>query len=214
MKKYVLVLSIFLLAIIGSVSAQVDKGNYYLGGNVSFNYNSNGTTTLYTFQTGYTNYTVNKVSNLAINPEFGFFLSKNWAIGIQPNYTRTSGTETSVFTAFQNSGVQNSVSSDTYHQNVVGLTVNVRYYYMITDKIGIFPQFGLSSENDIKNFSNGELTFAASPNIVFFPTPKLGVNLGFGNVTYATDYHFNSSYVNIGLNNSISFGLNYYWGRK
>lgn len=214
MKKHLLILSILILGIVGSASAQTDKGNYYLGGNLAYSYNSNGTTTLYTFQTGYTNYTVNKITNFAIAPEFGYFFSKNWSIGMQPNYTRSSGTETSVFTAFQNSGVQNSVSTDTYHTDVVGLTVNVRYYYMITDKIGIFPQFGLSSENDVKNFSNGELTLAASPNIVFFASHKLGINLGFGNITYATDYHFNSTYVNVGLNNSISFGLNYYWGRK
>jgi len=215
MKKHLLILSILTLALIGSVSAQqTDKGNYYLGGNLSFSYNSNGTTTLYTFQTGYTNYTVSKISNLALNPEFGYFISKNWAIGIQPNYTRSAGTETSVFTAYNNSGVQSSVSSDTYHTDVLGLTVNVRYYCMLTDKIGIFPQIGLSSENDVKHFSNGELTLAASPNIVFFVTRKLGINLGFGNITYATDYHFKSNYVNAGLNNNISFGLNYYWGKK
>lgn len=214
MKKHLLFLSILLLAIITSVSAQTNKGDYYLGGGLSYNYNSAGSTTLYTFQTGYTNYTVNKISNLAIAPEFGYFIGKNWAIGIQPNYSRSSGTETSVFTAFQGSGVQNSVTTDTYHTDVVGLTLNVRYYYMISDKIGIFPQLGLSSENDVKNFSNGELTLALSPNIVFFATHKLGVNLGFGNITYATDYHFKSTYLNAGLNNNISFGLNYYWGRK
>jgi hypothetical protein len=84
---------------------------------------------------------------------------------------------------------------------------------MLTDKIGIFPQFGLSTQNDLKNFSNGELTLLATPNIVFFATPKLGINLGFGNIKYATDYHFNNSFVNIGFNNAISFGLNYYWGK-
>ncbi|MDB5152176.1 MAG: hypothetical protein JWR54_927 [Mucilaginibacter sp.] len=214
MKQHLLILSAFLFTLIGSATAQTGKGNYYIGGSLYYNYDGRGTTTLYTYPTGTIDYTVNNLTTFQFNPEFGYFLSKNWAIGIQPNYSRTSGTETSVFTSNNTNVVANSTSTDNYHFDVVGLTVSLRYYYMLTDKIGIFPQFGLSSQNDLKDFSNGEITLLASPNIVFFATPKLGVNMGFGNVKYATDYHFNNSYVNVGFNNAISFGLNYYWGKK
>jgi hypothetical protein len=213
MKLKLLLLPLFIFTLIGSVSAQTDKGNFYIGGSLYYNYDGGpGTTTLYTFTTGTTNYTVNNLTTFQFSPEFGYFLSKKWAIGIQPNYSRSSGTETNVFTSFTDPAT-NFTKVDDYHTDVIGLTVSLRYYCMLTDKIGIFPQFGISSQNDLKNFSNGALTFLASPNIVFFPTPKLGINMGFGNIKYATDYHFNNSYVNIGFNNAISFGLNYYWGK-
>lgn len=214
MKLRILILSLFMLTIIGSASAQVDKGSYYLGGSLYYNYDGGpGTTTVYNFSTGYTAYTVSKLTTFQINPEFGYFLSKKWAIGIQPNYSRSSGTETNVFTSYTDA-THDYTAVDTYHIDVVGLTVNFRYYCMLTDKIGVFPQFGISSQNNIKDFKNGEITVLATPNIVFFATPKLGINLGFGNAKYATDYHFNNSYVNVGFNNTISFGLNYYCGGK
>ena len=214
MKLQVLFLSIVMLALIDSASAQVNKGNYYVGGSLSYNYDGGpGTTTQYNFSTGTTNYTVNNVATFQISPEFGYFLSKNWSIGIQPNYSRSSGTETNAFTS-TTVGINSYTTVNNYHIDVVGLTLNFRYYCMLTDKIGIYPQFGISSQNNIKDFSNGEITLLASPNIVFFPTPKLGINMGFGNVKYATDYHFKSNVVNVGLNDAIFFGLDYYWGKK
>jgi hypothetical protein len=213
MKLQLLILSAFIFSIVNSASAQMNKGSYYAGGSLYYNYDGGpGTTTVYTFNTGTTNYTINNLATFQINPEFGYFLSKNWSIGIQPNYSRSSGTETSVFTSFTDQSTNFTKSND-YHTDVVGLTINVRYYYMLTDRIGIFPQFGISSQNDLKNFSNGEITLLGSPNIVFFATQKLGVNMGFGNIRYATDYHFNNSYFNLSFNNAISFGLNYYWGK-
>jgi hypothetical protein len=214
MKLNLLILFISLIAFIGPASAQTEKGNFYIGGSLYYNYDGGlGTTTLYTFQTGTTNYTIHNLTTFQFNPEFGYFLSKNWSIGIQPNYSRSSGTETSVFTSYTDPA-SNLPSSDSYHIDVVGLTINVRYYCMLTDRIGIFPQFGISSQNDLKNFGNGEITVLGSPNIVFFVTPKLGLDMGFGNIKYATDYHLHNSYVNVGFNNAISFGLNYYWGKN
>ncbi|MDB5137218.1 MAG: hypothetical protein JWP37_3821 [Mucilaginibacter sp.] len=214
MKQHLLILFIFILGVIGSASAQVNKGNYYIGGSLYFNYDGgSGTTTNYTYANGVTQYNVSKLTTFQFSPEFGYFLSKKWAIGIQPNYSRSSGTETNAFTSFTDA-THNYISSDTYHTDIVGLTVNFRYYCMLTEKIGVFPQFGISTENDIKDFKNGEITLGGSPNIVFFATPKLGINLGFGNIKYATDYHFKSNLINAGFNNAISFGLNYYWGKK
>jgi len=97
---------------------------------------------------------------------------------------------------------------------VVGMGINVRYYCMITDKFGFFPQMGISSLNNTTYFKYGTLNIGAMPNFVFFPAPQLGVNLGFGNIGYSLDYQTKNHNFNLGLNNNISFGLNYYWGRK
>ena len=85
---------------------------------------------------------------------------------------------------------------------------------MITDKFGFFPQMSISSLSNIVYLRYGSLNIGATPNFVFFPTPKFGVNLGFGNIGYSLDYQTKDHTINIGLNNNITFGLNYYWGRK
>src|SRR5882757_1571075 len=119
MKLRLLLLSIFILTIIGSASAQVvDKGSHYIGGSLYYNYDGGpGTTTTYNFANGTTQYTISNLTTFQINPEFGYFLSKNWTIGIQPNYSHSSGTETSVFTS-NTDAASNFTSSDNYHIDV------------------------------------------------------------------------------------------------
>jgi hypothetical protein len=51
----------------------------------------------YNYDTGVTQYFNNDIVSFNISPEFGFFLSDKWAIGIQPGYSRVSGTEVSNF---------------------------------------------------------------------------------------------------------------------
>ncbi|MFD0794449.1 hypothetical protein ACFQZX_12550 [Mucilaginibacter litoreus] len=196
--------------VFGSALAQTGKGHKYVGGSFYFNYDKNGTTTNYSFDTGTTVYTQKDMVSLNIAPEFGFFLSDKWAIGIQPGYTRTSGTEISSFYSDVNSA-QNYTYANDYHTDYVGLAINLRYYWMLSEKVGIFPQFGISSSHILNDFTNGGLTIGGSPNVVFFPTPKLGINMGFGNASYYYNYRSGNTIVNLSLSNSFNFGLNYYW---
>jgi hypothetical protein len=85
---------------------------------------------------------------------------------------------------------------------------------MLSDKFGFFPEFGVSTVNNTTYFSYGTFSVGATPNFVFFPTTKLGVNLGFGGLAYNLDYKTNDATFHFGLNDNISFGLNYFWGRK
>ncbi len=78
---------------IGSVSAQVGKGGYYLGGNINYNYDQAGTTNTYSYTTGTTVYTNYHITDFQVSPDFGFFLSDNWAVGLQLGYSRDAGTE-------------------------------------------------------------------------------------------------------------------------
>ena len=212
MKQKLLLITIFLISSF-AVSAQVGKGGNYIGGSLSYNYDSYGTSSTYNFNTGYTIYANKKITTFTISPQIGFFIGDKWTIGIQPIYSRTSGTEQSNFYSYT-TAANNYVNSNTYHSSVIGLGIYLRRYYMVTDKVGFFPEFGLSSVNNLTYFKYGTLTLGGSPNIVFFPTPKIGVNLGFGKVAYSFDYQAKTSIFNLGLNNNIAFGLNYYWGRK
>ncbi|MDB4902280.1 MAG: hypothetical protein JWQ63_1561 [Mucilaginibacter sp.] len=213
MKQKLLFYSLLFFILIGSASAQTNKGEFYIGGSLSYSYNSYGSENTFNYSTGYTNYYTTKVSAFSLSPEFGYFLGKKWSIGFQPTYQHNSGTETSYYYSYTNSA-NNYVYSNNYNTSVVGVDINVRYYCMITDKFGFFPQMGISSLNNTTYLKYGSLNIGAIPNFVFFPAPQLGVNLGFGNIGYSLDYQTKNHTFNLGLNNNISFGLNYYWGRK
>src|ERR1700743_3283059 len=199
MKKYLFTLLVF--AIIGSASAQVGKGNFYIGGSLNYNYDEAGTSSVISYPEGTTYYNNGKITDFQISPDFGFFLSDKWAIGIQIGYSRTSGTESNTYVA--NDTVSSYYSMDKYSSSALGIGIHLRYYCMFTDKIGFFPQFGITTSNDLKDFNTGTLAIGGNPNIVFFPTKHLGVNLGFGNIAYTHAYKGGANNFNLGLNTNI-----------
>jgi hypothetical protein len=211
MKKHLLTFSI-LFIVIGSASAQIGKGAYYLGGSFNYNYDQAGTSNIYSYSTGSTVYTNSHITNIQVSPDFGFFLTDRWAIGLQLGYSRVSGRETNDYIA-NDSTTASYTRSDTYHSDAIGIGVHLRYYWMLNDRIGIFPQFGVTTSNDLNNFNDGTLSLGGNANIVFFATPHLAINLGFGNLAYNLDYLSKTSNFNLGLNTNIGFGINYYWGK-
>lgn len=193
--------------------AQTGKGAKYIGGSFYLNYNEAGYSQNITYPQGSTQYFNTGILTLNLNPEIGFFLSDKWAIGLQAGYSRVSGTETNNY--YSNTlPADNYSNTRKYHTDIIGLGVYARYYWMLSDKFGIYPQFGISSNHVLNNFTVGSLNVGGGPNVVFFPTKKLGVNMGFGNFNYNYNYQTNGSTVNLNLNSNFNFGLNYYWGGK
>ncbi|TFF36744.1 hypothetical protein [Mucilaginibacter psychrotolerans] len=212
MKKY-LFTAFTILFFAGTSLAQMGKGAKYIGGSFNLNYDEAGYSTYVSYPQGNTQYFNTGILNLNVSPEFGFFLNKHWVIGIQPGYARTSGTETNNYYSATNA-VDNYSHTRKYHTDIIGLAINARYYWMLSDKFGIYPQIGISSNHVLNNFLVGSLNVGGGPNVVFFPTEKLGINMGFGNFNYNYNYQTNGSKINLALNNNFSFGLNYYWGGK
>lgn len=213
--KLRLLLSAFLLPAIftGNALAQAQKGQTFIGGSLGVNYDGNtGGSTYIPYLEGFTQYSISKTTTVQINPEFGYFISDNWSVSLQPTFSHSSGTETSYYTDYTNVN-NNYLYSDKYNLNMIGIGINFRYYWMFTEKVGVFPQFGISDTNNIKQFGYGILGAGANANLVFFPTPDLGINLGFGNLAYNLNYKTHISTFNFGLNNSLMLGLNYYFGK-
>ncbi|RYU91556.1 hypothetical protein EWM62_06345 [Mucilaginibacter terrigena] len=211
--KKLLLITFAVLFVSAAASAQTGKGHKYLGGAFTFSYDEDGTVQNYNFDTGVTQYFNKDIVSFNISPEFGFFLSDKWAIGIQPGYSRVSGTEVSNFYSSTDPTKNYSYTSK-YHTDIIGLAINLRYYCMITEKFGIYPQMGISSSHIANNFTDGHFAAYAGPNVVFFPTPKVGLNMGFGNVSYQYNYLSHGSFLNASLNNNFNFGINYYFGGK
>lgn len=211
MKKILLSL-ILLSGIIGSASAQIGKGMAYLGGSLNYNYDQAGTSTVYSYTSGETIYTNNHITNFQVSPDIGLFLSDRWAVGLQLGYTRISGTETNDFIS-TDASIPSYLTVHNYSTDALGIGIHFRYYWMFNSKIGIFPQFGITTSNNLNNFNAGTLSIGGNPNIIFFATPHLAINMGFGNLAYNLDYQSKTSNFNLGLNTNIGFGLNYYWGK-
>ena len=211
--KKLLLSAITLLFVFSAASAQTGKGHKYLGGSFNFSYDEDGTVQNINYGSGVTQYYNYKITNFNFSPEFGFFLSDKWTIGIQPGYSRVSGTETSNFFSGTNTANNYSYTSK-YHTDIIGLAINLRYYCMFNDKFGIYPQIGVSSSHIANNFTNGHFAAFAGPNVVFFPSPKVGLNMGFGNLSYQYNYLSHGSFINASLNNNFNFGVNYYFGGK
>jgi len=209
MKKHILA-ALIILVTAAIATAQTGKGQKYIGGSFYLNYDETGTSAFYTYPQGSTRYLNQNILTFNINPEIGFFLGDKWALGIQPGYSRTSGTETSYYTSATNPA-SNYTYTNKYHTDIVGLAINVRYYWMLNSKVGIFPQVGVSSNHVLNNFLVGSLNVGGGPNVVFFPTQKLGINMGIGNVRYNYNYQTRGSNVTVNLNSNFNFGVNYYW---
>jgi hypothetical protein len=211
--KKLLLITFTALFIFGTASAQTGKGQKYLGGSFTFSYDQDGTVQNFNYDSGTTQYFNKDIVSFNISPEFGFFLNDKWAIGIQPGYSRVSGTEVSNFYSSTNTA-NNYSYTHKYHTDIVGMQINLRYYCMFNNKFGIYPQAYLATVHNVNSFGTGSLSLGAAPNVVFFPSPKIGLNMGFGNAGYRYNYKSGGSSVNLSLNNSFNFGVNYYFGGK
>ncbi|CAN5245498.1 hypothetical protein BH09BAC6_BH09BAC6_18870 [soil metagenome] len=212
MKKKLLMIMLALLWALTAL-AQLGKGQHYAGGSLSTTFNEAGVGVIYNSNNGYIVYTTGHVFTFSVSPEIGFFLSDRWAVGIQPSYSRTSGHEVSAYSNFTDFTKDVKTISN-YHTDIIGLAINFRYYWMWSSRFGLFPQFGISSSNNATQPRYGTFSAGGSPSLLFFPTTKLGVNMGFGRIAYNLDYQTKENTFNLNFNNNLSFGLNYYWGRK
>jgi len=193
--------------------AQTGFGQKYLGGSFFLNYDQDGTHSTTYFESGYTQYNNSNVLSFSISPEFGFFLNDNLTIGIMPSYSRFSGTERSDFYS-TTPGVASYSTERSYHSANAGLAIQFRYYWNISNHFAIYPQFGIGTSHDLDDFNAGFLSIGGGPNVVFFPTETLGINMGFGNINYSYGYQTKGSIIALGLNNNINFGVNYYFGGR
>jgi len=178
MKKQLLTL-VALCAITMGVNAQTEKGDNMIGGSFSIS----------TSKTESSNY--EKRNYYSITPRYAHFFSKNLAIGLTvgANYGKTLNSNYDA-----NS---NLTSTRTSKQKGISVGPIVRYYVDVTDKFKAFGQFigtiGVVKTDEIStypyyNFEPNskyiQYNASISPGLAFFPTKKLGIELGFSLLSY------------------------------
>jgi len=221
MKKILLLITIIPSTLTGY--SQTEKGKKMIGGQISFGGSQYSRIDSSTMAKA-------TIQSFNINPKFGYFIKDNFAVGgnvdfglshyvgniIDPNYTSTFKSKSISF----------------------GAGVFARYYKKINDNFSFFLNGNLlyshspysryeRTTNSITNVFNTERIFhtisiAISPGLVYFPSPKLGIEASFGNIfyNYSTYKDINVSYKNhdnlsnYGINvSSMTFnlGMNYYF---
>ena len=121
---------------------------------------------------------------LSIGPAVGYFIANNLAAGLNLSYSLSK------------SGRNDSNSPSFYEQRGEYFSVGpfVRYYRMLTEQFGLtgmldagyghsnsYSSHGSNNNGTAKD--NG-LTLGLTPDLVFFPIPKLGLEISFGGLNY------------------------------
>lgn len=224
MKRQSLILLAFFICM--SVYSQTEKGKMFIGGQISLSTTSNpGLDTLSTVD--------RTAFSIKISPNFAYFIKDNFAIG--GNFSLGYSNSTNEY-AYINQVAY--LQTDKSNSTSIGIGGFARYYAKITDKFFFFMHGGatytyqkdksdqtyinLSHTLENKQTHSNTIAVALSPGLVYFVTPKLGIQATFGELAYSFtsqkndkvnyDNHQNSS--NFGFNlrsSSLTFGLNYYF---
>ncbi len=195
MQKKVL-LAIAIVACGLASHAQVQKGDWLLGGSFSYSTNSNTSP-------GISGNTTNTSSNSNFNPGFGLAVGKNSVIGLRGSFGYTPG----------NNG-----------QGVKQFNINYlaggfwKKYFPINEKVGWFTDFeaaysfyenkSTNATDPTQNYKYTDKGFSVlvSPGIYYKAASKILLDAGFGNISY----NYTSPGGGSGQNNFKLNLLNYY----
>ncbi|MES2477496.1 MAG: outer membrane beta-barrel protein [Bacteroidota bacterium] len=231
--KSLLFASISMLSI--SANAQIEKGTVFIGGRSSFSTSSSSASSPLGSRDS-------KSTGFSIEPQAGYYVSKNWAIGLGLN-VRTANSTTNDL---------NSVTTDFTKQQkqeyYFGFNFLARYNKTLSKRFAFFVNGTLSTgiwnkekntteqktgPTTISNTTINEGNFGESPNfnldirpgVTYFVTPKLGIEATFASIfasygsskATASNQNIKSSAFNLGYNlypAGFALGVHYYFAPK
>ncbi|MBE5318532.1 outer membrane beta-barrel protein [Pedobacter sp. MR2016-19] len=179
MKKQLLTL-VAVCAITMGANAQTEKGDNLIGGSLSIS----------SSKTESANY--EKRNFYGINPSYAHFFSKNLAIGLIAGASYSKNLNNNYDSYY------NITTTRTSKQKSFSVGPVVRYYIDIIDKLKAFGQFsgtigfvktdetysGPYNYNLTPNTKFTQYNASLRPGFAFFPTKKLGIELGFSLLSY------------------------------
>lgn len=224
MKKAVLVLMTIFIIVTGF--SQTEKGKKFIGGRIFLNGSSSSSSDTL-FKNGTNTFAIQIV------PNYGYFIKDNLAIGANINFGINNS---SSYWEYPNTNFKESFKSNS---NSYGIGGFARYYKKITDNFLFFINGGVSysygtgrkeqitysfpTGPPIQEIQTNTISFVGYPGLVYFITPKLGIEGSISSFNYNFSSSKNKTLLNdnltkssaYGINlNPISFGLCYYFQRK
>jgi hypothetical protein len=197
--------------------SQTEKGKMFIGGQVTLSGNTTSNS-----DTSYKS--DNNSIGFTVAPNFGYFIMDNFAIGANVNLGVSNST--------QKQDYPNQTPSEyTYKYNTLSFGIGgfARYYINITDNFKFYFNGGINYLHQTKKttYSNNDpnyvystsnpanqvtpinnISLFISPGVVYFVTPKIGIQAAFGNINYSYSSSKNTSLTYANHSNSSSFGVN------
>jgi hypothetical protein len=180
----------FLLVSSNAIFAQVDQGQWLVGGNAQFNFGKIGDT---------------KYTTISVAPDAGYFVINQLAVGLRPELSYSKS-------KYKVGNVSNESSTTDFT-----VAPFVRYYFMPSgEKVNIFGDasygFGSSKEKGEESVSSNYYQIAAGPAI--FLTPNTALELAVYYRSYGGDAFPDDRFNNFGLNVGFQIHLGNGGGKK
>ncbi|CAA9271855.1 MAG: hypothetical protein AVDCRST_MAG95-2801 [uncultured Adhaeribacter sp.] len=198
---------IFLILFWSSVTGfgQIKKGTFLLGGTLGLAKNMVPNNTFPSPQ-----FTDEREKSFIAGPQAALFIADNIAVGLSVNYEHTKIRR---FDAMQN-------IYDPIRTQTLSLGPLVRYYHFLNADFAVFGQAKALYSEDFNHRDYNQFTAALAPGLVYFVTPKIGLELNIGGLTYEyayskrpDDYTFTFHNVDLRLLNGLQTGISFYLGR-
>jgi hypothetical protein len=223
MKKFLILIAVLLFTY--SISnAQTEKGTQTLGVNLGFTSNTSNNLSISTFDNSTT--TLNsKTTNFNIGPNYSYFIADKIDIAVTLSYNSS---------VLNNKDNTNSYPLKQSNYNYGG-SINIRKYFMYANKFGIrtgpyigyanggqkILYTGTNAPSDLNSKSN-YYNAGINLDMVYYPTPKLGIAATLANLAYthfktdnANQGHASGNDVNFNfINNGLLLSVFYVFGSK
>jgi len=206
------------LGLAASAQAQVGTG-LFAGGSLGFGMGSSS------FEAGGTTVDGPKTSSFSIMPRVGYFLTDNIGVGLVFGYGSNSS-KTTVATV-ETKSVDNMLNVGLFGRYAMPLGDEGNFNLIGDLNVGFSSTSGETTAGgtSAKDDPSSTIGVGIAPGILFFPTSKIGLEAGLGNLV-----SFNSTTVTDADNSDtktkstslsflsvntlgFNFGLNYYFGR-
>ena len=208
----------FVFIFISNLNAQVGQG-FFLGGSSGFSISSSESKDGSTAVKGPTTTTYN------IMPRVGYYFTDEFAAGVIVGYAGSTVRST---TGVETTTSSNTINAAIFGRYAMGIGEETNFAFFGDLSVGISSTTGKTEVGSSSTKADPKLDFylGLSPGIIFFPTPKFGLEASIGNIFYLgistitnvdneeeTDMNTNISFLNF---NTMSFnlGLNYYFNRE
>lgn len=215
-------ITLFAVAMLLSFStfAQVGTG-LFMGGELGFTSASSTSTN------GSTSTKGPVATTFSIKPRVGYFFTDNIAAGLTIGYASTGSKSRTI----DSKSVSNTMSVGLFGRYALPLGDAGNFAFLGDLNLGFSGTSGKSETTVLgttitsKNDPSTRISVGLAPGILFFPTPKIGLEANLGNIIYfsrtqVTDANNNDNrtyYTNFSAFNisslSFNFGLNYYFNR-
>jgi len=198
-KKLLLVLAIVASALVSR--AQVEKGNWLLGGSFSFGTNSNTNTG--GTATG---------SNSNLNPELGWAVAKNSVIGFRGGFSTSTSKDNTA-----NKQTSTNYSAGLFWKKFFPINEKVGWYGDLSSGYTHGQNKYVYSAATTQKYSASGFYASISPGVYYKPSKKVFLNAGFGGLSYnhaksdagSLSGNTKTSTFNLNLLNYFAFGVSF-----